>query len=104
MAVTIGHWLSEVACLTHPLLMMGKDQPGMVGGVPDKVVPVAPLDPILPSAKEQRMHLPGKQVGERVAAYGKGDRMEQIAGVGCKAERKVGVGLRLYRQHLLFGT
>src|ERR1039457_1237943 len=72
----------------------------MVGGIPDQIIPVASLDPVLPFAEENCVHLAGKKVGKRVATHGKRDRLEQIARLGRKVRRRISVHLNLYLQHL----
>lgn len=55
----------------------------MIGCAPDNIVPVVSLHPVLPTAEQQRVHFSGKQVEKRVAAYGKGNRAQQISGMRC---------------------
>ena len=86
--------------LPHPLLKVSQIQMRVVGGVPDKIVPITTLDPVFPSAEEDRVHLAGKEIRERITPDGKRYRMQQIASLGTEAWRRVRIHLNFHFQHL----
>lgn len=58
-----------------------------------------PLDPVLPPAEEECVHLPRKEGRQGAAANGKGDRMKNVAGVGGKVQHSMSIINGLTMQH-----
>jgi len=63
-----------MAGLPHPLLQMGKIELRVIGGIPDKVVPIPPFYPVLPLAQKQCMHLAGERLGSVLSSFTRRER------------------------------
>src|SRR3972149_6592715 len=76
-------------------------QPGIVGHIPDKVVPVPTLYPVAPSATEERVHFSCKKVGEAVDPNRKRDGLQDGFALRLEPTRGIHVHLEPDLQLLL---
>ena len=62
---------------------MGQTQLRVIGREPDKIVPVTTLDPALPLAAENSMHLAGQEIGQAERPDRERNRPEVESGLTC---------------------
>jgi hypothetical protein len=89
-----------VAALAKTLLKVRQVKLGVVGGLPDHVVPIPPLDPPFPAPAEDGMPFSGKKIRKRISPHGKRYGLKKIARVCFKARRRVRVDLKLDLENL----
>ena len=91
-------------CLAHPLLEMGDAQLRVIGRKPDEIVPVPALDPALPFAAENGVHLTGEQIGKDKCPDRKRNRLQDKLVFRSKAGRRIRINLDLDLQDLAMGN
>ena len=84
-----------MAALAHALFEMSEVELGMVGRIPDQVVPIATLDAFFPTSAQNCVHLAGKQVRQCVGSYRKGDRLQKVTGVRLELRWRIRVNFQL---------
>ena len=89
--------------LPHPLLEMREVHFRMVGGKPDKIIPVPSLDPAFPFAAECGVHFAGKEIGQTERPDCEGNREKQVFGGCCKPGGRIGIGFQFDVQLLIPG-
>jgi len=89
-----------ISALAHMLLQVRQVELGVVGRIPDYVLPVPTLDPPFPSPAKDSVHLAGKKVGKHIDPHGKRDGLKDIARLGFKTRRRVRVDLEFDFQSL----
>ena len=74
-----------------------------MAGEPNEIVPIPALDPALPFATENGVHLPGEEIGQAERPDGERDRPEEITGLRRESRGRIDVDLQLDLQHLVPG-
>src|SRR4030043_954745 len=94
--------LFPVTCLNHALFKMRKIQLRIIGDEPDKVIPIATLNPVLPAAAQDCMHFTGKKVRQNIGSDRERDRMKKIFNLCGKTRWRICINLYLDLKHLTF--